>query len=273
MAIFFDRKAELFLVSDKERREFDGLRTKFQFDKVLSTSPNRGTISVYNLNKNSRSFLEETNTAGLNAGYRDLSQAFSGDVSEFSIEKTKDGDFISTIEIVDGIIINQAETNETFEPGASVKTMFETMVRDLGQNPTEVFKSFLGFGDLSDEKTNNGKTISGRTIDETVELGRAYGIEFFTDDNILRAIEADGFLIEPVVVLSKDSGLIGSPQKTKDGIKLKSLMNVLIAPGKKIEILSEEIAGLAVVERVTHLGDTNENDWFSDIECRLIPEG
>jgi len=106
-----------------------------------------------------------------------------------------------------------------------------------------------------------------------VELGKAYNIEFFTDDNILRAIESDGFLIEPVVVLSKDSGLIGSPQKTMDGIKLRSLMNVLIAPGKKIEILADEIKGLAVVERVTHLGDTNENDWFSDIECRLIPEG
>lgn len=271
MPTLFNRTAQAFFLTPTQRIDIDGLRIVFEYTKALVTNPDRGVIKIYNLAPKTLSLIEEAKRVGLNAGYKDISSAFEGDVGKVSPVRTKEGDHITTIEIVDGIdLLQKALTNETFPSGTSFKQIFEKLFGDMGQNPQEIFESIIGV-DLS-KKTDEGITLSGRALDIAKRFGDSFDIDFFTNDGILKAIEKGKSTLQEAVIISPETGMLDAPRKSESGIEVKSFLNPLVEPGRKIEIRSKLINGLAVVDEVMHSGDTRENAWFSDINCKLIPE-
>ncbi len=267
MATLFNRKAEVFFNLPDREITIDGLRVKFQFDKSTASEPNRGSFQVYNLSPNTRNLIEEALRAGIVAGYEELSKSFEGDIATYTHTKTEEGDTITDIQLLDGLSVNDIEVNETFPAGTSLKAVFESLFRSIGSNPSEVLGNIVGV-DL-DSTIDNGLTISGNAINEIDNLTKSNGIEWWRDDGIIKAIKEGGNLLDEIVVLSEITGLVGRPQKTESGIKIRSLMNTQIVPGIQLDINSEEFKGTVVVESVKHTGDTQENDWYSDMECRI----
>ena len=268
MPTLFNRKAEVFFNLPDRELLIEGLRVKFQFDKSTASEPNRGGFQVYNLSANTRNLIEDAKRAGVVAGYQELSKSFEGDIATYSHEKTEEGDTITDIQLLDGLSVNDVEVNETFPAGTSIKDVFTSLITSFGSNPSEFLESFVGTGDL-DQTIDNGLTISGNAVQEMDNLTRSTGIEWWKDDGIIKAIKEGGSLLDEVIVLSEITGLVGRPQETESGLKIRSLMNTRIVPGIKLDINSEEFKGDVVVESVKHTGDTNENDWFSDMECRI----
>ena len=79
--------------------------------------------------------------------------------------------------------------------------------------------------------------------------------------------------------------MIGSPELTEVGVKVKSLMLPQIKLGRRIEIQSTSAkinignlvfrkipptigVGTYRADKIRHVGDTHSNDWFTDIEGR-----
>ena len=268
MSILFNRKAKAFFNLPDRQIFAEGLRMSFEFTKSISEDANRGLFRVYNLSRNTRSLVETAVRAGIEAGYQDLSKSVEGAVTAFSHEKTEQGDTITQIEIMDGVDQNQTEINETFAPGTSWRDIFSTLITRIGSDPAGFLTEAVG-GDL-DDTVDNGLTISGNGIDELNNLAKSRNIEWFRDDGIIKAMKGGGSLLEEVVVLSEITGLLGVPHKTEDGLKVVSLLNTKINPGRQLDINSKEFAGLVVVESVKHIGDTHERPWFSEVEARFL---
>lgn len=267
MATLFNRKAEVFFTLPDREITLKGLRVVFSFDKSTATEPNRGNFQVYNLSPNTRNLIEDAVKAGVVAGYEELSKSFEGDISTYTHTKTEEGDTITDIQLIDGLSTSQVEVNETFPAGTTIKAVLESMFSSLGGNPSEVLGNLVGIN--LDDTIDNGLTVSGNAVNEINNLTKAKGIEWWEDDGILKAIQEGGSLLDKEIVLSEITGLIGRPQKTESGVKIRSLMNTQIVPGIRLDINSEEFKGIVVVESVKHFGDTEENNWFSDMDCRI----
>jgi len=80
------------------------------------------------------------------------------------------------------------------------------------------------------------------------------------------------------VLLTPDTGLIGSPERSDDieetqsgerkrlGWRVKSLLNPQIRPGDRLQIKSAEVDGVFRAENVNHFGDTEGGDWYTEAE-------
>ena len=76
-------------------------------------------------------------------------------------------------------------------------------------------------------------------------------------------------LLGTSVVLSPQTGLIGSPEKgTKNTIKMRSLIIPDLVPGRQVILKSRHMSGNFRVERAEFKGDTASNDWYVDLTCR-----
>lgn len=77
-----------------------------------------------------------------------------------------------------------------------------------------------------------------------------------------------------VVLLDRASGLIGTPQKTKTGWKVKSLLNPLINKGETIHLrfqdntTNSKIDSPFVVLKGQHRGGSMISDYFTEFECK-----
>lgn len=102
------------------------------------------------------------------------------------------------------------------------------------------------------------------------------------------------------VVLTSETGLIGWPEQTEVGIKIRSLLNPSLTPGKKVTIQNSAVLQSSInpsyggakqnsflpsisadgtynIIVVEHNGDTRGNPWYTDLIClapgSIIPPG
>jgi hypothetical protein len=105
---------------------------------------------------------------------------------------------------------------------------------------------------------------------------------FFIDDGKVNLIKAADPPRGQVVSLSPNSGLIGTPEMTEDGIKAKCLLNPMLKLNGLVHIdnshveMSADLAlaasvsggglstGIYKIIQFTHTGDTRGNDWYTD---------
>lgn len=71
-------------------------------------------------------------------------------------------------------------------------------------------------------------------------------------------------------LLDKESGLIGSPEKTDTGYKAKSLLRSGINPNTYVEIKSRKINGFFIAKKVEYEGDTRGTNWYTNLELIKI---
>lgn len=96
-----------------------------------------------------------------------------------------------------------------------------------------------------------------------------YGLSFYVTDQIAYLTAADVPISDQVILVSPVSGLLGSPGRTEMGWKFRSLLRHEFNPGMPVYLDSQKTAGLFVIRKVEHLGNTNSNEWYSD--CEVTP--
>ena len=72
-------------------------------------------------------------------------------------------------------------------------------------------------------------------------------------------------------VLNADTGLIGIPEVTDYGVKVRYRMNAFAMVGSKIELKSKVIPladGTYTVLNLEHVGDFRGQNWYTEAECR-----
>lgn len=293
-SLFFRRKAKVQL------SEFDveGMRVQFSVERVFRSIPSSLELKVYNLSDQTRSQIIQTSRqraravppqpgviqprrrvfVSLFAGYETapLSRQFYGDVFLIRNEVVTP-DIITVVSAKDGgYSAMTSRVNRSFAPGTSVETVARHLVDCLGVEPGNALEQFRGMR-LSDASVfHAGTLLVGSATREMDRLCLAAGFEWCIQDNRLVVTRIRQGVTDTAILLSPETGLIGSPIRESISriVKGRCLIQPGIVPGAIVEVQSRLFKSVIRLYRTRTIGDTHGADWYIDFEGRppLPPE-
>ncbi len=249
------------------------LRMAFTVEQQLKGEPNTAEISIWNLSEDTRSRIQESVPAIIEAGYvGETSRIFSGDMSFAST--TKQGpDAVTRFEAGDGEnAYRSARINKSFKGGVTLSSLLKEAAKSMGIGLGNVSKK-ADAGDFRGalEEFANGEVLSGKASDVLDRLTKTAGFDWQINDNQIQFFKANETTEDTAIHLALENGLIGSPEFGEKGeIKARSLLQGGLFPGRKVEIKARDVDGFFKVHKATHTGDTHGNDWYTDIEARAL---
>lgn len=270
MGLIFNRAAELIVgVPGQVGRDFSNLRIQFQIEKTSESNSNTSRIVIFNLNKENRAFCEQVNLdCFLSAGYAPIGQEpliesiFQGDIKKGKVENKLSGsDWQTRFEVGDGErALVETKFNKSFAKGANLQAMIEEVSKSLGK-PLSTIKG------IQNKVFKNGVTLSGSAKDILDGLTVEGGVEWSVQDNeiiVLPPTIDDG---QGSFLISRDTGMIGSPIKREKGVEFVVALNPKLRPGKKVRLQSKYLEGDFRIRKVVHDGDTLEGPWETKVEA------
>jgi len=135
-----------------------------------------------------------------------------------------------------------------------------------------------------------GKVFYGMARDYMRVLANSNGCTWSIQDGKLQLILHTSYLPGAAIVLTSATGLIGFPEQTQNGIRVRTLLNPSIKIGSRIQIDNESVQrfnfNLSIPGQVSnflvpslsddgfykvliseHEGDTRGNNWYTDLVC------
>ena len=273
---------------DGDKTMIRNLRISFSVEKTATSEPNRASVTIYNLNADSRSKIEGLSDPVLTveAGYgvgeeAEIGVIFSGDVDK--IESRKDRlDWLTTIETGDGKKdLKDAKLEKSYRKG----TKIETIIQDALGSFTNLKNLTLPSGIVDKTKELlSGGTFSGTAKDILNQLLGAQDLEFSVQDGEVLITKKDTPSQEEIFIVNPGTGLINSPSKTKnegkdkkirDGLTFTSLLNPKFKPKQKVIVQwesSQETPGefnqeaTITIKKIRHAGDNQTGTFYSSVE-------
>lgn len=278
--------------------EFD---LRFTITKNQKSKPNKAEISIANLTKASRSELTVTGASvRLEAGYvGNASTIFIGEITHATTERwgrprgqrgpyraTRDGgDVLSHVTARDAEkAFSRAYINKSFAAGTPRWVAVQAIAQALGL-PIPKLQTDLVSGVYA-----GGAVLTGLASQHLDVLCRTLDLEWSIQDGTLQLLRIGAANMEPVVVLSPETGLLAIPGDVEDAVprwqgrKKKKLaqqssglikhrmsriqrtcfLNPGLRVGRRVRLQEgQEQDGDYRVLEVQHSGDTRGEDWKS----------
>jgi hypothetical protein len=262
------------------------LRVRFEIKQGVKDTPNAAKITVFNLSEASRgaisgnAALQPGKTAtgamgqvgtqvSLVAGYQGIADTlFFG--SAFKVTTKRDGPDITTeIEATDGqYALLNAAFNQTYAKGTPLSAILSDVAKAMGVNIGVV----IG---LPDYTLSRSQTLSGGCRQVLDTCLRRHGIEFNVLNNKLNMVPKGRHLGKTAIVVSPQTGMLGVPSITDEGVTFDSLLNPKLIPGQLVQVVSqnEKAQGFYKLRAATFVGDSHADDWKVTAECARLPDG
>ena len=269
----------------------NNLHIGFSIDKDTTKESNKAKLEIYNLSDATRKKIEVPDTeVEIYAGYERAGGAilaFKGTVT-YGFTRDAGTDCITTLDLADGTVaLRDSYCSLSYAPGTSAKTIIQRCANEMGV--PVVYGDDVG--EL--ESYKNGFSFYGQAKDALTEICNALGLSWSIQNNILNIILAGGTSTNRGLVFSPQSGLVGvperitqaeyksnksNPQKTqkekakkeeprkKAGWKINTLLVPSVNPADMVKVESKWITGWFRVEKVSHRGDYNGNNWGTSME-------
>jgi len=264
--------------------EVEGLRVQFKVSKSLQREPNKLELSIWNLSQDTRGKLTEavekrSAPVVIEAGYAGTATApattevvFKGDAR--IISHVRQGpDWVTRLQSGDGAVAyKSARMVGSFAPGTKRATVIEEAAKSLGL-PLGNLKERIKAHDFKGALTEfvGGFATASKASEQLTELLAPLGLGWSIQDGQIQVLGEKDATSAQAVVLAPDSGLVGSPELGEQGVlKVKSLLQPGLRPGRRVELDAETAKGLYRIERVTHVGDTHGTEWFSEAEVKPL---
>ena len=263
----FDRKAVVTVGSTTTGgTAIKNLRCRFRIEKTKDSSANAATVEVYNLSEKSRTLFVKDNILKVEAGYgENLKVIFIGDITKVNHVK-EPLDRITKAECGDGQNdLTTARISKSFPKGTPLFSVVSDLVASF-PNLTNKIPPLIS----PTKQMVTGGTYDGNTKDILDQILPGLGFEWSVQDGEIQIVATGTAAISQPVLLTSNTGLIGSPSKTEEGVDFSCLLNPLILPGNIIVLQSAEVTGNYIVDKVIHAGDTDRGDWLSTIEGKPV---
>jgi hypothetical protein len=306
--MLFNRTASLVIgQSGGKGIEVAGLRIAFNIEKTSTETLNNSTIEIYNLSPDSQKLIETPNNAViLKAGYTEDVGAqiiFTGIVRR-SLTVRSGPDWITKLELDDGLLAyRDSKESFSFQAGVSgvgvLKSVAASFNLPVRQFPTGI----------KDKSYPAGFSFVGRVREAMTNVCNYLGLEWSIQNQEIQIIKKGGTTQRTAIVLSEDTGMIGSPaleaktlsdkaaakqgitvnsagviQRRKEnvdgeidtklevqGYTVVSLLQPTLEPGSVVQLKARGIDGIFMrVEKLNHKGDTHGTEWYSELSLRFI---
>lgn len=261
------------------------LSVSFQIEKSTKREPNKCSLKIRNLNATHRRQLDALSASRrrdrsrirveIEAGYPDaMALLFSGDLRTAKTTREDLSTFVTEIEGEDGgRAIMTARVNQSFPPGTSIETVVRACARAMGVgagNANEL-ASAAAF-DNGGRSFANGTVLSGSAATELEHVLRSVGLRYSVQNGVLQLQRRGQPLQGSAVLLSRRTGLVGTPEPNADGtLTATSLLIPDLTPGRVVVfdgVESVDVGGSWRIERVKYTGDSSGQDWYAALELR-----
>ena len=265
--------------------ELGELRVTFKVSKGDVETPNSAEIRVYNLAPETVAQIEgEFTRVVLQAGYQsNCTSIFDGSIR--GIRTGREGGTDTWLEII-AADSDRAYTYATVNTTLSAGSKPEDRVSACQAAFTAKGAGQGEIQDLGGNGLPRGKVMYGSARkfmrDEAVNTDCTWS---FQDGN-MQMVKNAGYLSGEAVVLTHETGLVGTPEQTNEGIKVRCLLNPRLRISGRIKLDNASIQeaktelkasamrspaqdadGFYRILKVDYSGDTRGNDWYADLVC------
>ncbi len=293
------RDAQLLVANQDQALDLSNLRFKFQIKAADVESPTNAWIRVYNLSNDTVQLIRpEFTRVIIEAGYKDnRGVIFDGTIKQFRVGRESSTDNYLDLLAADGdLAYNYAIVNRTLAAGSSTGDRINATVdamRQYGVQGQQVLLPETG-GVLP-----RGKVLFGMARYQLRVATQSVGATWSIQGGKVTVVPKAGYKPNEVVVLNGQTGLIGRPEQTVDGIRARCLINPNIQIGGRVQIDNDAInqtlqadpdaapipfnqwAGLQLFANIAadgiyrvyvieHEGDTRGQEWYSDLTLLAI---
>lgn len=257
----FGRRVQIQLGTEGQPgRTIEGLRVRFQIEHTRTGAPSTGVIEISNLAPESLGLLEGDGALiRLSAGYDSPLLIFRGNPSKVVTEN-----FVTRVEAEDGgETYREARLSINLATAVTMQDVLDEAVTQLGL-PKGAVRA-----DLTDE-ISNGVTFSGPAPDLFDRLGQSTESDWMIQDGAFQFIERGGQTTQTVVVFSIEGRSMVSASKTDTGVEVKGFIAPQLRPGGLFEVRAERYSGTYIADKVTFVGDTHGNDFYTIARGRPV---
>jgi len=297
------RKASLIVGGDQDGLDLSELRFAFQVRRGDLQTPNSADIRVYNLSDDTAARImqmqptPEFTRVVLQAGYEgNFGLIFDGSIKQIRHGRESQTDTYIDITAADGdSAYNFSVTALSLAAGATPKDAISSIIQVMASHG--VSPGYIP--DLSGNPAPRGQVFFGMSRDRLRDLAKDTQCSWSIQDGKVDFIPLTAYKPGDVPVINSQTGMIGLPEQTQNGIRLKCLLNPNIKIGQQVQLDNNSIQqlryglgndrtqaieranagkfgttintdGMYYVMVANHSGDTRGNDWYTDMICLAI---
>lgn len=269
------RQRNAAIAKEREAIIIREMRVQFTVEKTLGSEPNKCDISITNLARSTQKFLTtKPLRVHLAAGYDNVARyLFVGDLRD-GRPKVDNTEVLTELQVGDGDrAFRYGHVNRSYRRGTSVLHALRDVASGMGlQLPRNVEAS----PELQ-QQFSSGVSLYGNAGDELTRLIAPYGYRWSMQNGVLQILKDDETRGDTAWRIDQSAGLVGSPEwstpsKSGETPKLTVVCALFpeLAPGGRVEVASKRVNGIFRIERVTHAGDTDGDEWTTTIEAKAV---
>lgn len=244
--------------ADGSAISIESLYIQIEVKKVLSEKPTEGEVRIYNLAASTEDRIREKGVrVRVFAGYDNQPVLIhDGEIRRVSRDRTN-VDRITTISIGGKMIkLSQAIFNKSYSGQIQVKQIVKDSIPTFNIDAVNI-------DEIPDDAFLYDFSFTGKTGVLLDKILTPIKVQWYENDNFIK-FSLRGKALDPVVLLTKNTGLIGSASITEKGIKFKSVLNGRITLGDRVKIKSDLVNGVYKVIQTLHKGDNREGDFITE---------
>lgn len=246
--------------------DVSALRCTFKLKKTFVQTPNTAQIRIYNLAPNTENQIKkEFSRIVMLAGYEsNYGLIYDGNIKQVLAGKENGTDTFVDIAAGDGDhAYAYATISKTIAAGASPRDILSAAADAMkphgvkaGSIPVSVPGTALP----------RAKVMYGAARDMLRQAASSAGAFWSIQDGTVQVVGPEQLLPGQALVFSPQTGLIGSPVMTNEGISFKVLLNPLLKVAGPVILEKTKYDGAYKVLSIEYIGDTHGQDWY----CNLI---
>ena len=274
----------------------------FHISQPTNETPKAAEIYIYNMSKETMDLLcgiDDQKIEGqviLEAGYEDsgLEIIFKGKVFQYRRGRDNQTDTWLCILAQSGDAAkNNAIINQCVPAGTSVEETKNILLKGYEEAGLQLGES----PQLSDQKLIRGRVLFG-SLDTTMkQFSKDNDLAYSLSDDEIHMRVIDKYTIEPVQILNPQTGVIGMPQLTSEGLNITCLLNPKLKWGGRVQVdmtnmqtesydinyggqmvdqpyknpnLATGADGMFIICSIERTGDNRGNDWHDSLVCIAV---
>lgn len=281
------RKVSLVVSDGSVNLDLSQLRIVFDIRQWDIQTPANAVIRVYNLSKDTANKIQQEFTGvTLQAGYQNgpFALIFSGTIIQVRRGRESPVDTYTDIVAANWDVANNfTVVNKTLH-GATPKTQLDALFSAMG-----VKAGYMS--PLPSKTLPRGKVLFGMARDRVRDVNNDTATRFSYTPSGVQVIGITDVLPGEAIVLNAQTGMIGLPEQTEDGIQITSLLNPNYRVGGQVQLNNSSIQKAVIdpsvrgsintaflaqmldadgnyrVLVIGHKGDTRGNPWYSMLTC------
>jgi hypothetical protein len=269
---------------------------RFHVESSDYETPNVVTLRVYNLAPETiQAVVKEYNWVSLEAGYQQqptFGMIFNGSIRRFNYGKeTTTDNFLEIIAGDNDIGYNYGWENATMDSDSADVTAKDVYLQAAAAMGLQPDPQSIDLLNNSGVLYPRGKVLFNLARSDMRELAASVKARWSAQNGVLILIAEEGQRKGSAIAIGPETGLVGIPEATDNGVVVKTLLNPNLAIGGTVKIKSDlivqtttlnhfrpDLGYVAVsstedlyrVMSIEHTGDTRGQEWYSDIVCLAI---